>query len=186
MFVQRSQLINQTIAAGSVGNTQIQDQPMLRQQYVVGIEAYTSDMMSFAPINPTLPVATAAQLKNSFLTLYYIDPNPHPADNNRVTGYLVENIPLIELVNLNQTGVPFNWERLKFDCLSIQWDKCYITTTGTPPDSAYNIVLNVYYVSGKVPTSAIGATADQNSIIAYLLDRLNKLENWIQTTFGKK
>jgi len=185
MIIQRSELFAIEIPAGANGEIKIQDQPLLREQFMVGLETYGSNTIAVSPVTPT-PVATYAQLQQCSLKLYYIDPNK---TGPGAIGYFINYLPLVELKPIND-GDPFTWERMKFDNLKIQWDKCTIVLSSAAA-SAFSINFNVYYVSGRVEPAMIGEATGTTSVadadlFKQIWAKLLRLEEFISKLFPQQ
>jgi len=184
---QRYTLIDIQIEAGFGGSSiNIQDQPMLRNMRVTGIESYiVTDMpRSFITGNP---VATLAQVLATSLNLYMGDP-----ENESDTGEFVYRIPLIDLHNIQFNNTTNFVQRvLEFDEDKVQWEKCQlIFSQPLVPGATFSFTLGVYYTSRKdrlfkglqKRLSGIGDGAVADVIMAKLM----QLENWMkQLTSGK-
>ena len=146
LFVQRSQLIDIGVPAGYTGTTiNIQDQPMLRDKRITGIEVYTVNDMPVSPISGNA-VAGINIYNRAFLNAYTGDPI---SEND--TGEFLYRYPLVSLHNQqNSTLDGFVNRVTMFDYLILQWEKCSITFASPITfGAATSFMLNVYYTSGK-------------------------------------
>jgi hypothetical protein len=144
--LKRFEFVELVIPAASTGTRfPYPDIPQLRDDttqdiIICGLETYSVDALPLAPSGN--PVATFAQLQNSFLTLYIEGEES------------VRQVPYIRMNAMRQasaTGTTFNVvERLPMEYLKVDWNKTYVQaaapfgTTGAP-NAQFSIMLGVWY-----------------------------------------
>ena len=151
----RFSVVEIEIPANSTKQTfKIDDQPDLRtdQEYdilIQGIETYTEDDLPFTWTGT--PMASLAQLKLTYLTLY-ID-----GEDN------IYRMPLIQLHRIAnaQTAAPVNvpyvYDMPRFNNVEISWDKC---TLDAPPigyggaNTLFSFQLGIHYLRLPPGTAA--------------------------------
>lgn len=138
--VLRSELVELVIPGVAGGNTgtkfKFPDLPKLRNAKAKGIEIYTATDVPFSQIGNA--VATGAQIKNIFLTLF--------ADGD----LKIFQVPAVSLHRV-ENNTPDPYTRLLFmldEKLQIVWDKSYIEfANGQAPanTSDLSVLFNFYY-----------------------------------------
>lgn len=141
--LKRFELVELVIPANSTGTKfQYPDIPQLRddptQDIIIrSLRTYIEESMPFSPQGN--PVATSAQVTNSFLVLY--------VENEES----VHQIPLGQLNTLFGTGGPVQFEETEMQDLKVDWNKSYIqmavapTPSGGPANTQFSIMLGVGY-----------------------------------------
>lgn len=147
MKVLKSQLIEVVLPGVAGGNqqTKIQfpDQPYLRNVHTLGLEIITANDMSASPSNKT-PIS-AAQMKQSYLTLYLNDP-----DNPNDVGEWIQNVPFSLLHRVqNSASDPFVRPVYELTGQRIYWEKCYITLPAAFANTTDVSFLVQVYFKGK-------------------------------------
>jgi hypothetical protein len=132
----------------------IPDQPQLRSGsdgkndvIIQGIETFDSLGISLSPSN--IAVATAANVLQTFLTLY------NDGDLS------ISNVPLNQIKRTAAEGaaVPYTWELQRLKNLEIQWEKSFVSSAvawgaGTPPVfTTFSFLFGIHYM--KLPLGTI-------------------------------
>lgn len=125
----KQQLVELPVITGSnLSQFKFPTQDFLRQKYIVSIEAYCDQDITFAPTGNVLP--TGANLQTSFLTLY--GQNPEQRDQQGIEssgdGQWLELIPLIALHRTQGiTAIPFVRGLYGMVPRVIIWEKSYVS-----------------------------------------------------------
>jgi hypothetical protein len=142
MFNQvKSTLIELQVQANSTGvNFTFDQQQFLLQKDIISLETFTVTDMPISPLGNILP--TAANILNSFLTLY----GSNPQDAQSKGEWLIQ-IPLITLHRINNGTDPYVWDLYTQVPRNIVWEKSKVTlATGTLGNaSTLSFVFNVGY-----------------------------------------
>lgn len=149
---QRTYLIESVIQGATGGNTNGQfnfsPQYQLQNLQHLSIELYTAGDVGNSPQGNT--VATAAQLKGCYLTLYINDPN-----NLNSEGQFIQQLPILDLHYIqNAANDPFSRTRFEFaPGITVIWEKSYIQFNpafGNTAGDNISVLLNVDYANVAV------------------------------------
>jgi|SRR5882724_197476 len=113
--------------------------------YILAIDVYTNEELTFSPFNANNPIATGLDLANTVLTLVKIGDEAH------------KFIPLIELRRFSSpvTMTPSLRDPFRFpDEWQIDWTKSYLQLVKTPPSApVFSYMLGVHYSYYPTPDS---------------------------------
>ena len=149
----KSQLVEIPIAQNAtVSKWSFPTQDFLRQKYIVGIETFDVTDLPLAPISGNALI-TAANLKNAFLSLYEMNPEPVDAQgiDAQGQGFWNDLIPLITLHRIqNVTPDPFTRRLAFFTPRIIYWEKSNVQLANGASlgnsGGAVSFIFQVYYI----------------------------------------
>ena len=136
--VQNYEIIEVPIQASSTGTKfYVPDQPQLRFVSLLNLTCYTTDTISVSPLSGN-PLLSLANLKQTFLVLYYNDKES------------VKYLPVLELnrVVSNTATAAFIFDITPFSGQQIIWAKSYIQTPtaySSISASNFSVCFGVYY-----------------------------------------
>ena len=136
--VQNYEIIEVPIQASSTGTKfYVPDQPQLRFVSLLNLTCYTTDTISVSPLSGN-PLLSLANLKQTFLVLYYNDKES------------VKYLPVLELnrVVSNTATAAFSFDITPFSGQQIIWAKSYIQTPtaySSISASNFSVCFGVYY-----------------------------------------
>ena len=136
--VQNYEIIEVPIQASSTGTKfYVPDQPQLRFVSLLNLTCYTTDTISVSPLSGN-PLLSLANLKQTFLVLYYNDKES------------VKYLPVLELnrVVSNTATAAFSFDITPFAGQQIIWAKSYIQTPtaySSISASNFSVCFGVYY-----------------------------------------
>jgi hypothetical protein len=155
-YIKRWEMVEVIVGANNSATTQkIPEQQNLRMDttqdiIIVGLEMWSIETMPFSPITSSNPLATTAQMQNTFLTLYI---------NEEESIHLMPAIKLIaQRVPLATSTAQFGSGPVPFKNLQVNWDKSYFQVaqpynTGGA-NAAFSLILGVSYLKLKPGTWA--------------------------------
>ena len=133
-IINRFESVEVNVPTGS-SNTRyfFPDLPQLRNAMVQNIQLYTPGTLSATP-NTGSTMATEADLKKSFLTLYSGDLQ------------LIYNAPLLAFSNIiNSATNPYTNSLPDINNMVISWTKSYISLSTAPGATGFAYAFGVYY-----------------------------------------
>lgn len=144
--IKRWEFIELPIPAGSTATKFVfGDQPQLRDDttqdiIVQGLETFSIEAMPLTPLGN--PVASTAQLQNSFLVLYLNTPDS--------SDEAVHWLPMIKLNAMFQSLATGTMQQqfmpIEFSNVKIDWNKSYIwTPVSYASETTFSLVLGVTY-----------------------------------------
>lgn len=134
------ELVELTINQNQPGRYNFVTQPQLRNQpdqiiIIKGIQVYPDSVYSNSQTDATLPGLAAAEVPKAVLVLYI-----NGQEN-------VKMIPLAQLININDTAIPFQQEIQGFaDLNNVAWEKSYVQFSVAAAGSPYVIPFGVTYI----------------------------------------
>jgi hypothetical protein len=140
---QMVELIIPATATGFNQFTYFQQQPQLQSMtnnqtvYVLAIETYSVQALTFSPVTSGSPVATEVNIQNAVLTL-------------NIAGTLkFQSIPLADLNRIIQSpGVacPGVYDLFQLrNIFEVDWTKSYVQTVGPPTAPPFSYLFGVHY-----------------------------------------
>jgi hypothetical protein len=137
--IQRYDFLEVVIPQNSTGTKfYFPDQPQLRFVSMLKLEVYTPGTVTNSILSGN-PLLTIANLRNTFLVLYYNDKES------------VNRIPLMVLNNIatnSTTAEPYTFNDENFNGQQVIWSKSYIQTTTAYSGittSNFSVCFGVYY-----------------------------------------
>jgi len=132
-------------AASTATRFNVPDQPQLRTDQdadiiIQGIESFDTNGIPFSPNN--IAMATAAQLQQTYLTLYI---------DGEESIYRVPLLSLKRIANEVNAGVnnPYVWDLFKLRNVQVDWTKSYFFTpnsySAVAPNATFSFLLGVHY-----------------------------------------
>jgi hypothetical protein len=133
MRIKRFEAVEINVPSGStLTRFYFPDLPQLRNAKIEAIQVYVAGAISATPLTGSTPV-TVADAKKSFLTLYQGDLQ------------LIYNIPLVSLIDINESTTPFVFQLPSMNDIDISWTKSFVSlpTALATTNVAYSF--GVYY-----------------------------------------